>query len=172
MLARAYEQALDSAVVPLHSKRTAVIIAALALLALSLSCTASFAQTESANPLAAARVFSYDKMAARTAPNGVVSRRVFTGTLATGEAVSVHETTQPAGTTPNLPHRIQHSEMIVVEQGTVEFDHDGKNERADQGSIIYVAKGTLHTIRNVGGGPAQYVVIQIGGDLRPQASER
>ena len=62
--------------------------------------------------------------------------------------------------------------MIVVEQGTVEFDHDGKNERADQGSIIYVAKGTLHTIRNVGGGPAQYVVIQIGGDLRPQASER
>jgi quercetin dioxygenase-like cupin family protein len=67
---------------------------------------------------------------------------------------------------PNPAHRIQHSEIIVVQQGTLEFDHDGKTERADAGSIIYVALGTLHSVKNVGDGPVKYVVIQIGGDTK------
>jgi quercetin dioxygenase-like cupin family protein len=117
-----------------------------------------------ANPLAASRVFAYDDMTAKTAPSGVVSRRAFMGTLATGETIAVHETTQPAGTAPNPAHRIQHSELILVEEGTLDYTHDGKTERAGAGSIIYVALGTLHSVKNVGDGPAKYVVIQIGGD--------
>lgn len=116
------------------------------------------------NPLAASRVFAYDDMTAKTAPSGVVSRRAFTGTLSTGEAIAVHETMQPAGTAPNPAHRIQHSELILVDEGTLDYTHDGKTERAGAGSIIYVALGTLHSVRNVGDGPAKYVVIQIGGD--------
>jgi quercetin dioxygenase-like cupin family protein len=123
-------------------------------------------QSASANSLATARVFSLDETTAKTAPNGSVGRNVFNGTLATGESVAVHETTQPAGTAPNPAHRIQHSEVIVVEEGTLEFDHDGKAERAAAGSIIYVAFGTLHAVKNVGNGPARYVVIQIGGDTK------
>jgi quercetin dioxygenase-like cupin family protein len=134
------------------------------VLFLALACAASAAQKT--NPLATARVFPYDAMTAKTAPNGAVARNVFTGTLATGEALGVHETMQPAGTVPNPAHRIQHSEIIVVQQGTLEFEHDGKAERADAGSIIYVAYGTLHAVKNIGNGPAKYVVIQIGGDTR------
>ena len=134
----------------------------------ALACSLACAQTVNSNPLAAARVFPYEQMPARTAQNGAVGRSVFTGTLATGEAVAVHETMQPAGTVPNPPHRIHHSEVIVVEQGTVEFDHDGKAERAGPGSIIYVAFGTLHTVRNAGDGPAKYVVVQIGGDTKKE----
>ncbi len=145
---------------------------ALAVSALALVCAALPAQTDAANPLAAARVFAYDQMPARTAPDGAVGRRVFAGTLATGETVGVHETLQPAGTAPNPPHRIQHSEVIVVQQGTLEFEHDGKAERAEAGSVIYVAMGTLHTVKNIGSGPAQYVVIQIGGDTAPQATKK
>ena len=122
------------------------------------------AQQPGPNPLAASRVFAYDDMVAKTAANGAVSRRAFTGTLATGEVVAVHESMQPAGTAPNPAHRIQHSELIVVEEGTLEFMHDGKTERANAGSIIYVALGTLHQVKNVGDGEAKYVVIQIGGD--------
>jgi quercetin dioxygenase-like cupin family protein len=133
-----------------------------------LACAATYcaAQTTGANPLVTARVFSFDEMTAKTAANGAVGRNVFNGRLATGEAVGVHETMQPAGTAPNPAHRIQHSEVIVVEEGILEFEHDGKAERAGAGSIIYVALGTLHTIKNVGDGPARYVVIQIGGDTR------
>jgi mannose-6-phosphate isomerase-like protein (cupin superfamily) len=54
----------------------------------------------------------------------------------------------------------------VVEEGVIEFEHDGKAERAGVGSIVYVAFGTLHVIKNVGDGPARYVVIQIGGDTK------
>ena len=124
------------------------------------------AQSADRNPLATSRVFAYDQMTAKTAPSGAVGRSVVAGTLATGEAIAVHETTQPAGTAPNPPHRIQHSEVIVVREGTLEFDHDGKAERAGPGSVIYVALGTLHSVKNVGDGPASYVVVQIGGDTK------
>jgi quercetin dioxygenase-like cupin family protein len=138
----------------------------LALAIPGLGCAVACAQTTPANPLATARVFSIDEATAKTAPNGSMGRSVFNGTLATGETVALHETIQPAGTVPNPAHRIQHSEVIVVEEGTLEFEHDGKAERAGAGSIIYVALGTLHTMKNVGDGPARYVVIQIGGDTR------
>ncbi|MGA3130961.1 MAG: cupin domain-containing protein [Terracidiphilus sp.] len=129
----------------------------------AMSCSA---QSAASNALATSRVFAFDELTAKTAPNGAVGRNVFSGTLATGEAVAVHETMQPAGTVPNPEHRIQHSEVIVVEEGTLEFEHDGKAERAGPGSIIYVAVGTLHAIKNMGDGPAKYVVIQIGGDTK------
>lgn len=132
----------------------------------ALAAAPCFGQSSNANPLATARVFSFEQMPAHTAPNGATGRRVFSGTLATGESVGVHESMQPAGTKANPLHRIQHSEIIVVEQGTLAFLHDGKTEKADAGSIIYVAYGTLHTIQNVGDGPAKYVVVQIGGDTR------
>ena len=74
----------------------------LALAIPGLGCAIAFAQSTGTNPLAtAARVFSLDEMTVKTAPNGAVGRSVFNGTLATGEAVAVHESMQPAGTVPN-----------------------------------------------------------------------
>jgi quercetin dioxygenase-like cupin family protein len=133
---------------------------------LAWAAASATAQSAGSNALATSRIFAFDETTAKTAPNGSVGRNVFNGTLATGESVGVHETMQPAGTVPNSAHRIQHSEVIVVEEGTLEFEHDGKAERAGAGSIIYVAFGTLHAVKNVGAGPARYVVIQIGGDTR------
>ncbi|HUV68854.1 MAG TPA: cupin domain-containing protein [Terracidiphilus sp.] len=124
------------------------------------------AQTTSENPLVTARVFDYDQMKVRTTPNGTESRMVFNGTLSTGEVVGARESMQPVGTVPPKLHRIKHSEFIVVQQGMLEFDHDGKAERAGPGSIIYVAYGTEHAVKNVGDGPAKYVIIQVGGDTK------
>lgn len=137
-----------------------------ASLALLLGCAVLHAQTDVDNPLASSRVFSYEEMKARVASNGTESRVVFNGTLATGEAVGAHVSMQPAGTAPPPLHKIQHSELIVLEEGTVEFHHDGKVERAGPGSVLYVAYGTNHFVKNVGKGPAKYVVIQIGGDTK------
>ncbi len=139
-----------------------------AFVAVLCAAFASVAVAQSAvpNPLTTSRVFAYGQTPSKTAPNGAVGRNFFTGTLATGEAVAAHETMQPTGTIPNPAHRIQHSELIVVREGTLEFRHDGKSERAGPGSIIYVAYGTLHSVKNIGNGPAEYVVIQIGGDTK------
>jgi quercetin dioxygenase-like cupin family protein len=148
-------------------KRITMALLILACAAAGLaSAAATAAQETRPNPLATSRVFAYDEMAVKTAANGAVSRNAFSGTLATGEVIAAHETMQPAGTAPNPAHRIQHSELIVVEEGTLEYMHDGKTERAGAGSIIYVALGTLHAVKNVGDGPAKYVVIQIGGDTK------
>ncbi len=133
---------------------------------LPLTCVIVQAQTSEANPLAGSRVFLYEDMPVKTAPNGAEGRAVFNGTLQTGEAVGAHETMQPAGTKPPPFHVIQHSEVIVVEQGTLEFHHDGKAERVGPGGIIYVAIGTNHFVENVGDSAAKYVVIRIGGDTK------
>lgn len=127
---------------------------------------AAQAQSGGANPLASSRVFLYEQMPAKATPSGAEGRSVVAGTLATGEAVAVHESMQPVGMTPNPAHAIQHSELIVVEQGTLEFQHDGKTERVGAGGVIYVAFGTMHAVRNVGDVPAKYVVIAIGGDTK------
>ena len=118
------------------------------------------------NPLASSGIFPYDQMTLRKTANGTESRNAFTGTLATGETLAVHESMQPVGTPPVELHRIAHSELIVVQEGTVAFEHDGKEERVGPGGLVYVALGTVHRIKNVGDVPAKYVVIAIGGDTK------
>ena len=78
----------------------------------------------------------------------------------------MHETTQPVGATPSALHVIQHSEMIVVVAGTVEYHHEDQVDRVGPGGVLYVALGTHHFVKNVGDVPAKYVVVAIGGDVK------
>ena len=114
--------------------------------------------------LSQSRVYPVDQMPVRKMANGGESRDVLRGSLTTGEVIAVHESTQPAGMKPNTPHTIQHTEVMVVIEGTLAFEHDGKSERVGPGGVIFVASGTLHSVRNVGEGPARYCVVQMGGD--------
>jgi quercetin dioxygenase-like cupin family protein len=114
--------------------------------------------------LHSSRVFRFEALPARKNPNGSESRDVLHGQLPTGEKVAVHESMQPAGIPPNPAHRIEHTEIICMREGTLEFQHDGVTERASPGDILFVARGTMHGVRNVGDGPAAYFVIAIGGD--------
>ncbi|MGD0442610.1 MAG: cupin domain-containing protein [Edaphobacter sp.] len=116
--------------------------------------------------LAQSKVFPLDQMSVRKMANGGESRDVLRGTLATGEVVAVHESEQPGGTPPNPPHTIQHSEIIVIMQGAVIFEHDGKSDKLGPGGVILVTPGTQHTIRNAGDETAKYCVVQIGGDTK------
>ena len=124
----------------------------------------------SAGNLAYAHVFTVDQMPVGRMTNGGESRDIVRGTLPTGEAISLHESTQPAGVAPNPPHVIHHSEFILILEGSVEFQHesDGKMvaEKAGPGDAIYVATGTMHTLRNIGSTPAKYTVVAIGGDAK------
>ena len=114
--------------------------------------------------LVKARVFTPEQGSVRTMANGGQSRDVLHGTLLTGETIGVHESMQLAGAKANPLHTIGHSELILVREGTLAFEHDGLTETAVAGSLIYVAYGTLHTVRNIGDTPAKYVVISIGAE--------
>lgn len=112
------------------------------------------------------KVISVDGIPATTGANGAQRWNVLEGVLATGEAIQVHESLQPAGAAPNPAHTIQHSELILVQEGTLLFQHDGKSEKVGAGGVILVVSGTNHAAKNVGDGPAKYMVIAIGGDTR------
>ena len=121
--------------------------------------------------LAISRVFAFDQMPTRTMANGGESRDIAHGTLATGETANLHQSMQVVGAAPNPLHVIQHTEFICVREGTLEFQQEdaaGKvvAETAGPGSVILVAFGTKHTVRNAGAVPARYFVIAIGGDAK------
>src|SRR5262245_51294374 len=117
--------------------------------------------------LATSRVFDEASLQVTHNANGSERRDVVrSGKLATGEPVHIHQSTQPSGTQPGAAHAIEHSEFIVVMEGTLEITHDARTERASAGSVIYIAYGTMHQVRNVGSGPAKYTVIAIGGDAK------
>ena len=141
------------------------------LLAAALLATGSLLHAQqtaatAAHPLTEARVFHYEQMPVHAAPSGAEGRTIFTGTLPTGEAVGAHATLQPAGTQPSPVHTIQHSEVIVIVEGTVTFEHNGQTDTAGPGSVLYVAPGTLHRLRDASAAPVKYVVVQIGGDTK------
>jgi mannose-6-phosphate isomerase-like protein (cupin superfamily) len=111
-------------------------------------------------------VFAYSDVVPTKQANGSERINGFHGTVATGEAVSMHESWIPAGTPAVALHVIHHTEVIVVMEGEVELNHDGSISRAKAGDVLYVANGTNHYVKNVGAGTARYMVIQIGGDTR------
>jgi mannose-6-phosphate isomerase-like protein (cupin superfamily) len=116
--------------------------------------------------LSQSQIFQVDQMAGTTTANGGKRWNILSGVLPTGEPIEVHESQQPAGAKPNPAHTIQHSELILVLEGTLLFEYDGKSEKVGAGGIIFVAYGTMHAARNVGDGPARYVVVAIGGDAK------
>ena len=128
------------------------------------------AQAAAAAPAAAvlseARVYTVEEMPVRKMANGGESRDILRGVVPTGEAIAAHESVQVVGAAPNAPHKIDHSEIITVIEGTLLFEHDGKSEKVGPGGVIFVAVGTMHTVKNVGSVPAKYMVLQIGGDTK------
>ncbi len=89
-----------------------------------------------------------------------------TGTLNSGEAIAMHESVVPAGTPKVALHKILHSELIVVIEGTLSYQHEDVVETAPAGSVIYVAQGTNHLVWNSGNTQARYMVLQVGGDTK------
>jgi quercetin dioxygenase-like cupin family protein len=118
--------------------------------------------------LSRSHVFRLADLPVRKNQNGSQSWNVMHGRLPTGEEVALHVSMQPEGAVPNPAHRIEHSEIICLREGALEFQHDGVTERAAAGDVLLVAKGTMHGVRNVGAGAATYFVLAIGGDVNQQ----
>jgi quercetin dioxygenase-like cupin family protein len=122
------------------------------------------AQAESETALTRSKVYRFDELPVVPRDHGQKDQSVLDGVLATGEALEVHETTLPPGQMPHLPHRHRHSELMLVRDGLLEFNNDGRLERAGPGGVFFVGSNVLHGVKCVGDVAANYYVIAIGRD--------
>ena len=143
------------------------LLAVMAALAITKPANAAEAQAPQSVPgastLGKTRVYTPQLV---KQPNGSERWPILSGTLTTGETVGMHESVVPAGTPAPAPHKILHSELVVVAEGTLELWADGETSRAPAGSVLYIAYGATHFVRNVGDGTARYFVWQVGGDTK------
>jgi quercetin dioxygenase-like cupin family protein len=113
--------------------------------------------------LATPGAFRFEDLPVVKTANGE-TRAVIRGVLPGGEAVEMHETTLLPGHMPHPPHQHKHSEFMLVREGQMEFENNGKPERVGPGGVMFATSGILHGLKNVGDTTANYFVIAIGRD--------
>jgi XRE family transcriptional regulator, regulator of sulfur utilization len=110
-------------------------------------------------PVMSSTVFDWTSLSAQPNKTGTV-RKVVQAPTATLDELEIHITTLNKGETPHPPHQHPDEELLIVKEGTVESLVNGQLKRVGPGSIIFQAANQLHSIRNVGDGPAVYHVIK------------
>jgi quercetin dioxygenase-like cupin family protein len=86
-------------------------------------------------------------------------RQFMQAPTATLDELELHVTTLQPGTTSHAPHKHANEELVIVKEGTVEVLVDGELKRVGAGSVVFNASNQMHSLRNVGSGPATYHVI-------------
>ena len=130
-------------------------------------CSAAPVRAQASAP-APLRSTVFPSDSARSRKTGAVSQRSIVDTLtARLNKLEMHETTIPPGAMPHPAHKHLNEELIVVRSGTIEVLLDGKTLTARTGDIAYMASNEMHGFRNVGPGPATYLVIRMDAPDQP-----
>jgi quercetin dioxygenase-like cupin family protein len=90
-------------------------------------------------------------------------RRFFYGAEHSGFNLEVHETVLGASVETHPPHTHEHEEILIVVEGTVRVNMDGRTDLAEAGSVIYYESNRPHNLSNAGTTPCRYYVIELRG---------
>ncbi len=105
-------------------------------------------------------VFIWDKLVAK--PNNVGFRReVVDLPTPTLEKFESHITTLNPGVFSHPPHHHPQEEFILLKEGTIDVNINGKHQRAGEGSMFFFAANDTHNMQNVGDTPATYLVFNL-----------
>lgn len=131
---------------------------AVALAAAALTLTGA-ELLRSQDPVQRSAVFAWDALPVEATRTGE-RRALFRAPTATLDRMAVHATTVRPGTASHPPHRHPDEEMIIVKEGVVEQTIEGVRHRLGPGSVVFLAPGDEHGIRNAGETPATYYVLR------------
>ncbi len=110
----------------------------------------------------------WEKLVPTPTANGV-RRDVFDGATATLDHLHCHITTLNVGQKSGEPRKHLQEEVIVVKEGTVEANWDGKSKTGGPGSVIFFAAGATTFLRNAGTTPCTYLVLYYYTPLTPKS---
>lgn len=141
----------------------------------SLACvTVLRAQTTPAVPAPAtpkpklvSSVFALEQLPVTKTAVGL-RRAVFDGPTDTVDQLHLHVTTLNPGEKSGEPRVHLQEEVIIVKEGTIEVNADGKLSTANAGDIIYFASRATTNLRNIGPTPATYYVLYYYTPLTPK----
>ena len=110
-------------------------------------------------PVLGSRIFDWDSLKVEKTSVGA-RRDVVKSPTATLDELEMHITTLNAGQQSHPPHQHVAEELLIIKEGTLESLVNGEYRKVGPGSIVFQASNQLHTIKNIGTGPATYHVIQ------------
>lgn len=134
--------------------RREIAIAALSV-AVTLSVTAI---AESKAPILGSVAIEWQDVPAKQEEVRTV-RQFMRSPTATLDELELHVTTLPAGATSHAPHKHVNEELVIIKEGKVEVLVDGQMKQVGPGSVVFNASNQMHSLRNIGSGPATYHVI-------------
>ncbi len=112
-------------------------------------------------------LFDWEKLGVTPNAKGV-RRAVFDGPTATVDMLHCHITTLNPGEKSGEPSKHLQEEVIIVKEGTVEANWDGKSKSGGPGSVIFFATGATTFLRNAGATPCTYTVLYYYTALTPK----
>src|SRR6188472_4443827 len=85
-------------------------------------------------------------------------RDVFDGPTGTLDRLHGHITTLNPGENTGPLHRHPQEEMVIIKEGTIEVNIDGRKQVVGPGSVVFFAVNENENMTNVGKTPAIYLV--------------
>jgi XRE family transcriptional regulator, regulator of sulfur utilization len=95
-------------------------------------------------------------------------RAAFDAPTATLDRLHGHITTLNPGQNTGPLHRHPQEELVIIQEGTIEVNIDGRKQVVGPGSIVFFAVNENENMTNVGQTPATYVVVQWFTPLTPK----
>jgi mannose-6-phosphate isomerase-like protein (cupin superfamily) len=98
-----------------------------------------------------------------------VRRDVFDAPTATLSKLHGHITTLNPGENTGPLHRHPQEELVVIKEGTIEVNIDGRKQVVGPGSMVFFAVNENENMTNVGQTPATYLILQWFTPLTPKS---
>ena len=131
-------------------------------LALTLAALTQLPASSETLPRLGSQIHPYDKLPVRH--NGEnEGRTVMHGTLHQGFAIEVHLTKLAPGGMPHPPHRHEHEEIMLLKNGQLDVNINGKITRVGPGSVVLMGSNDLHGLKNPGPERAEYFIVELRG---------
>jgi quercetin dioxygenase-like cupin family protein len=125
---------------------------------LLVTATMNQTQTPTNEPLSS-RVIDWNTLKPTPTKTGE-RRNVFDAPTATLDKLHGHITTLNPGENTGPLHRHPQEELVIIKEGTVEVNIDGRKQVAGPGSIVFFAVNESENMTNIGSAPATYLVLQ------------